>query len=65
MEIKDVTLTCSECGYQESDTTDRALMAKVRMFNHVSVEHPALIDHFREVVEPQQPAPGEPRRVAR
>lgn len=51
MEDKGIILTCSECGFTEEDSASRVLMTKVRMFNHVSVEHPARIDQFREIVE--------------
>lgn len=51
---KEIILTCSECGHTEQDDAGRALMAKVRMFNHVSYDHPALIEYFRDVIEARE-----------
>ena len=46
-----VELICKECGHKEEGTSDRMLMAKIRMWNHLNRKHPELVDAFREIVE--------------
>ena len=43
-------LTCAACRHIERGDTRNALMLKVRMWNHINQNHPALIERFREVV---------------
>ena len=47
----EVLLTCKECGHREAGDTERLLMAKVRMWNHLNRAHPQLTDAFKQAVE--------------
>ncbi len=47
----EVILTCSECGHQELGTERRILIAKVRMLNHLTREHPTVDESFKDLVE--------------
>jgi hypothetical protein len=46
----ELILTCKQCGHEERGESERALMTKVRMWNHLNREHPALTDSFKETV---------------
>lgn len=52
----ELVLTCRQCGHQEAGDSDRMLMTKIRMWNHLNREHPALTDAFSQAVEEQTPA---------
>ena len=52
---KAIILTCSRCGHRERESANRELMAKVRMYNHVAKEHPAVAERFNEVVAVESP----------
>ena len=43
-------LQCRVCGHEERGSVGAALMTKVRLYNHVSREHPALADRFKEII---------------
>ncbi len=47
-------MTCSACGHEEVDSEHKLLMLKVRMYNHINQDHPALAERFKEVVEEHQ-----------
>jgi hypothetical protein len=47
----ELVLTCKQCGHEEAGDTERALMTKIRMWNHLSHAHPALTDAFKQAVE--------------
>lgn len=47
----EVILTCKGCGHQELGDTERLLMAKVRMWNHLNRVHPQMTDAFKSAVE--------------
>lgn len=46
----EVLLTCKECGHEELGQSERLLMAKVRMWNHLNRVHPQVTDAFKRVV---------------
>jgi hypothetical protein len=46
----EVVLTCKECGHEELGQSERLLMAKVRMWNHLNRVHPAMTDAFKHAV---------------
>ncbi len=48
---REIILTCQECGHEEIDSSDKLLMLKVRMYNHINHAHPVLAERFKEVVE--------------
>lgn len=47
----ELILKCKQCGYEEHGSSERALMTKVRMWNHLNREHPESTDAFKETVE--------------
>ncbi len=49
----ELILTCKECGHEELGQTERLLMAKVRMWNHLNRAHPQLTDAFKSAVTEQ------------
>jgi hypothetical protein len=44
-----VLLTCTECTYQETGSSERTLMNKIIMWNHVKKAHPYLADRIMRV----------------
>jgi len=46
----ELILTCRQCGHREAGNTERALMTKIRMWNHLNHAHPALTDAFKQTV---------------
>ena len=48
---REIILTCQECGHEEIDSSNKLLMLKVRMYNHINHVHPMLAERFKEVVE--------------
>lgn len=48
---REIILTCQECGHEELDSSEKLLMLKVRMYNHINGAHPVLAERFKEVVE--------------
>lgn len=51
----ELVLTCKQCGHEEVGETERLLMAKIRMWNHLNKAHPALTDSFRGTVDEKTP----------
>jgi len=49
----ELILTCKQCGHREVGTADRALMSKVRMWNHLTHAHPTQTEvfNFKQRVE--------------
>ena len=47
----ELILTCKQCGHREIGGADRALMAKVRMWNHLTHAHSAHANAFKQSVE--------------
>ena len=47
----ELVLICKQCGHEERGETERLLMAKIKMWNHLNREHPELTDAFKEAVE--------------
>lgn len=43
-----VLLVCSECGHHEGGYSDRVLMNKIKMWNHVRRTHPDFAEHYME-----------------
>ena len=52
----EMILVCKQCGYEEHGHSERALMTKIRMLNHLNREHPGVVEPFTESVEQMQPA---------
>lgn len=52
--VTELILTCRVCGHKEHGDTAHALMAKVRLYNHLVREHPVVADRFKEVTEEHQ-----------
>lgn len=46
----ELVLICHACGHEEVGTDERALMLKIKMYNHVNREHPHLVEQFKEFV---------------
>jgi len=46
-----VLLSCTECEYQEWGTTEKELMNKIIVWNHVKKEHPATAEHIMRVYQ--------------
>lgn len=57
----ELTLTCKECGHEERGESTRALIAKIRMWNHLNREHPELAESFRSTVAEETSQPAAPR----
>jgi len=38
----DILLTCRECGHQEWSSTEKTLINKIIMWNHVKKVHPGM-----------------------
>lgn len=53
----ELILICKQCGHEEIGETERTLMTKIRMWNHLNREHPELAEtfNFKEVIEEQMP----------
>ena len=51
----ELILMCKQCGHEEIGETERALMTKIRMWNHLNREHPELSEafDFKEITEEQ------------
>ncbi len=58
----ELVLTCKQCGHEELGETERALMAKIRMWNHLNRRHPELTDSFKEAVEAEALAEASARQ---
>lgn len=56
----ELVLTCKQCGHEEKGHTERLLMAKIRMWNHLNRVHPELTEAFTRAVE-QEPKNVTPR----
>lgn len=52
----ELVLTCKQCGYEEHGETERLLMAKIRMWNHLNRAHPDLTDAFKQTVDEHAPS---------
>jgi hypothetical protein len=48
-----ILLTCSECGHQEWGSTQKPLMNKIKLWNHVSKAHPTIIDRVMSLSVPK------------
>lgn len=46
-------LTCSECGHQEWGSSERALMNKIKIWNHASKAHPAQMERVMRLSVPK------------
>ena len=46
-----VLLSCTECDYEEWSSTEKELMNKIIIWNHVSREHPATAAHIMRVYQ--------------
>lgn len=46
-----LVLVCKQCGHEERGETERLLMAKIKMWNHLNRDHPELTEAFKEAVE--------------
>jgi hypothetical protein len=44
-----VLLSCTECDYEEWSSTEKELMNKIIIWNHVTREHPATAQHIMRV----------------
>lgn len=40
----DIILTCQQCGHEEFGNSERSLITRVRMLNHLSREHPEMAE---------------------
>ena len=49
----ELILTCRQCGHREAGNTERALMTKIRMWNHLTHAHPTQTEvfNFKQRVE--------------
>lgn len=47
----ELVLTCRQCGHTEVGDTERVLMTKIRMWNHLNRAHPEQTDAFKQAVE--------------
>lgn len=47
----ELILLCKQCGHEEVGQTERVLMTKIRMWNHLNREHPELTEAFTSAVE--------------
>jgi hypothetical protein len=50
----ELVLICKQCGFEEQGQSERLLMAKIRMWNHLNREHPELTDAFSRTVDERQ-----------
>lgn len=46
-----VLLSCTECEFQESGHSDKELMNKIIIWNHVKKEHPATADRIMRLYQ--------------
>jgi predicted small metal-binding protein len=46
-----VLLSCTECQYEEWGSTDKELMNKIIIWNHVKKEHPATAERIMRVYQ--------------
>ena len=44
-----IELTCAECDYRESGSSDRDLMNKIIMWNHVQKVHPHVAERIMRI----------------
>ncbi len=52
----ELVLICKQCGHEEHGQTERLLMAKIRMWNHLNKAHPEMTEPFsRSVTEEETP----------
>ncbi len=51
----ELILICKQCGHEEVGQTERVLMTKIKMWNHLNKVHPELTDAFKEAVEDATP----------
>lgn len=61
----DIVLTCKQCGWQETGQTERLLMAKIRMWNHLNRAHPEDVEAFSRAVEERPHPHDSPARTAK
>lgn len=47
----EMLLTCKQCRHEEHGDSNRALMAKVRMQNHLNRAHEREVEPFKYAVE--------------
>lgn len=64
-----VLLSCTECNYEEWSSTEKELMNKIIIWNHVTEVHPATAQHIMRVYQHvpvslfHMHAPGQPART--
>jgi hypothetical protein len=46
-----VLLSCTECSYEEWSSSEKELMNKIIVWNHVTREHPATAEHIMRVYQ--------------
>ena len=46
-----VLLSCTECDYEEWSSTEKELMNKIIIWNHVTSEHPSTAEHIMRVYQ--------------
>jgi len=46
-----VLLSCTECDYQEVGHTDKELMNKIIIWNHVKKDHPATAERVMRIYQ--------------
>ncbi len=56
LEAMELILICKQCGHEEVGETERLLMAKIKMWNHLNRRHPDLTDAFKQAVAEETPA---------
>lgn len=52
----ELVLICKECGHEEAGESERILMAKVRMWNHLNRVHPEMTEAFKTAVREETAA---------
>ncbi len=52
----EMVLVCKQCGYEERGSSERALMTKIRMLNHLNRKHPGVVEPFTASVAQMQPS---------
>lgn len=52
----ELVLTCKQCGHEEIGQTERLLIAKIRMWNHLNKSHPEMTDAFTQAVDQKMPS---------
>jgi len=46
-----VLLSCTECNYEEWSSSDRELMNKIIVWNHIQKTHPSTAEHILRVYQ--------------